>query len=452
MKGVFRFWGYGPETWNVCIGPEKRIAMEEGQGAILTAFGRIRFSEPVLDLLNEFRDELGHDIPAYIRYRPGSTPKGKVVAILEPEGLPLVSIDNSGCWWFHFDISETIEFVQQEKYYTSKPPIYLRLGISPENMPAVLRKSGMLIFNLSRLILKRAGYGAVFPNLAKDFSVDVWRFLVRALVGDTPAIPLWPDGKRYAVVLNHDVDSEWGILNEQGIPAFRAIEEALGYRSAWMVVTRLHEKGRRCFHDLVAAGHEIGCHGTVHDHQISYLPIEKARQRLVQAQPFFEEFDCVGFRSPGYRRSETLYQALDGILSYDMSKHDCFENATSPMPSREGCGTCFPFRISGADVIEIPTTVTEDFVLEMEGVAAPEAAERQLEIVAQIRRRHGVANVHTHPEPKMSARTPWRECYKTLLEGIANDSEAWAVLPREISAWWREREEKIEDLWKMESR
>ena len=51
-----------------------------------------------------------------------------------------------------------------------------------------------------------------------------------------------------------------------------------------------------------------------------------------------------------------------------MSMHHCSENANSPVPSPfEGCSTFLPIRIAGTDELEIPTTVAEDFDLELAG-------------------------------------------------------------------------------------
>ena len=97
------------------------------------------------------------------------------------------------------------------------------------------------------------------------------------------------------------------------------------------------------------------------------MDAEAVRRRLRSVQGFLEEFACIGFRSPSYHHSASLYAGLDGILDYDLSMHDCIENPNSPVARREGCSTCFPFRIVDTRVLEIPTTMPEDFVLEMNG-------------------------------------------------------------------------------------
>lgn len=451
MKGVFRFWGYGRDAWEGLAGT-RLVGAEAGAAPLETAFGRLRFAGAGRDLLGGFAADLDDAPYAYVRHRPGPAPSGAVLAWLDGDAgeLPLLSLED-GRFRFHFDVDESIDFVQQERYFVTRPPVYVRLGIAPENLPAGVRWLVLKAFTGSRRVLRAVRPSAPFPKTYKDFSVDVWRFAVRAMVETAPmpppGKPLWPHGKDYAVVLNHDVDSRWGIEAAAGIAAFRAVEEGLGLRSAWMVVADLYGVGRACFEELRAAGHEIGCHGARHDHATAYLPVERIRERLAEARPFLDAFACTGFRAPSYHRTEALYEALEGLVGYDMSMHDCFENANSPVPSFEGCATCFPFRVAGTRILEIPTTVAEDFVLELAGQSASQARQTQGAIVAAIRRRQGVANILTHPEPQLSARRPWLDCYAGLLEDLAGDQSAWFALPGEVAAWWNRRQAEIDARW-----
>ena len=230
--------------------------------------------------------------------------------------------------------------------------------------------------------------------------------------------------------------------------AFRDAEEQLGFTSAWLAVANLQDAGRECFHDLIRSGHEIGCHGAVHDHSIAYVHAEEVRKRLNSVRGFLEEFECRGFRSPSYHHSASLYAGLDGILDYDLSMHDCIENPNSPVSRREGCSTCFPFRIVDTSVLEIPTTVPEDFVLEMDGFTPEDALRCQIQTVRAIGKRQGVANILTHPEPQLSSRLEWFQCYEALLKEVAGEKDAWVATPGEISDWWDTREKDILRMWR----
>lgn len=454
MKEIFRFWGYPPKVWHELVGPQGLIQIE-GRAPLETKFGQLRFTQEGLDLLGDFRKEVGEGIPAYIRLLDQGETKGKAVVRLEvehsSESVPLVTVDSSGRYHFYLDLDETISFVQQEKYVKHNSPFYVKWGLSPDRFPPLLRKAALFSFSLTRSLFAKASRPA-FPILPKDLSVDLWYFFVQALIGRYSRIkeeplPLWPNGKRYAVILNHDVDTEWGFKNDQGIQAFREIEEKKGFRSAWMVVGNLAAMGRSCLRDLLASGHEIGFHGPDHGHALAYLPEEEIRERLSRASSFLKDFNCLGFRSPSYHRTATLYRALEPLIRYDMSMHDTFENVNSPAPSLEGCSTCFPFRIEGTEILEIPTTVTEDFVLEMKGRSPAHCLECQLGLIEKIKQRQGVVNLLTHPEPRLSAQSEWIQNYDNLLSKVAKEPFAWVALPRDLYHWWDQRERQIKQQW-----
>ena len=133
-----------------------------------------------------------------------------------------------------------------------------------------------------------------------------------------------------------------------------------------------------------------------------------------------------------------------------MSCHDVFKNVLSPLPSLQGSGTCFPFDLEGSNLLEIPTTVTEDYVLELKGTSPEQTLEQQRKILEGIKKKGGVANVLTHPEPQLSSRKPWLENYDALLTRVKSDPTAWTPLPRELQAAWRRRQELIRSQWAQE--
>jgi peptidoglycan/xylan/chitin deacetylase (PgdA/CDA1 family) len=419
--------------------------------------GRIHFSAEGRALLSQFDDELGAGLVGYACYRPDAILPGRVVVALEVPGsidaIPLVSMDDSGRYFFSLDADATCSFVRQEQYRRTRVPFYVKLGLSPDEFPRVIRKAALAGFKLSRTFLKSLATPRLdFPELYKDLSVDIWLFFIHRIVeqaigADATTTPLWPHNKRYAITLNHDIDTDWGIRNSLGVEAFRGPEEELGFTSAWLAVGNLQDAGRECFNDLRRSGHEIGCHGTVHDHSIAYMDAEEVRKRLDSVQRFLEEFECRGFRSPSYHHSASLYAGLDGVLDYDLSMHDCIENPNSPVARREGCSTCFPFRIVNTRVLEIPTTVPEDFVMEMNGYSPSEVLSFQIETVRAIGKRQGVASILTHPEPRLSSRAAWIDCYRELLKEVAGETDAWVALPGEISDWWNKREQEIVRMW-----
>jgi len=459
MREIFRFWGFGREAWEELVGPGK-IIQPLPPGPLETKFGRILFAEEALDLIGDFRDKAVDGITAYVRLSPNPPKGGRVIARLETadrsSSIPLITLDSEGNFHFHFDVDETIEFIQQEKYLKRRSPFYFKLGLSPDTFPAAARRIVLSSFRFSRTCLQNFLSRPPFPAPFKDLSVDLWRFLLREIIRRAAGsrfqpFPLWPEGKRYAVVLTHDVDSEWGFKNPTGIEAFREAEESKGLRSAWLIVSRHESVGRPTLLELLDSGHEIGFHSTYHDHRIAYLCEVEIERQLALAGRFLAEFNCVGFRSPGFHRSESLFRLLDPIIQYDMTLHDSYEDLTSPTPLFEGCSTCFPYRIQETNILEIPTTLTEDITLEMRGISPSGAFECQRNLLAEIRKRQGVANLLTHPEPHLSARPEWFHSYDLLLREIAQDRSAWVALPRELCRWWNDREREIDRAWRKQN-
>jgi len=440
MREVFRFWGFGPDELEKYVGPEGLIQQKTNVGSLNSHFGLLKFSGIASDYLkNVMKDQ--DPIYGYILCKDYEIYSCTPIVTLDPldgsKEIVLISLDETGNFQFWFNLDETIEYQQQEEYFETRAPLYVKLGFSPEDFPTFIRKLALTGFRLIRILLKFFEHrNKKIPDQFKYHSVDIFRFLIREILhiaGASEPVPLWPEGKSYAVVLNHDIDTAWGIDHPNGIQAFRESEEKYGFRSAWMVVTQLHEVGRKCFNSLIDNNHEIGCHSTVHDHNIAYFPVKKIKQRLQSAENFLTEFNCVGFRSPSYHRSQNLFQGLDGLFKYDMSMHDTYEDVNSPIPSRQGCHTCFPFRLNNSDVLELPTTITEDYQLEMAGYSGQQASEIQISEIKKIAQRHGLANILTHPEKQLSAREEWHNCYDQVLKFLVTDTEAWVALPMEVA-------------------
>ncbi len=449
LEEVFRFWGYGRQIHEDLVGSGRPIRIPE-QRAPAPVFGRIELCDTLIDrfgplapfcregwwswaLLDEDVELMGEPL-AWLHMSNGVT-----------HTLIARATDCDYC--FAFDLDRTIRFIQNEQYFTHSTPLYVKLGVNPDQLPSWARLFGFRLMHTIRRT-RRAPVPS-FPTNPADPSVDGWRYLIRSIVEDhstAAAVPLWPDGKKYAVTLSHDIDTDYCFRVPDMLTQVREIDERAGIRAAWMVVAKVAGVGKPVLDDLHAAGHEIGFHGTDHDHKLAFLPPAEMGLRIARVSELMERYDTMGFRSPSYLRTPALYQAIDGILQYDMSMHDVTEGICRSTSRNEGCSTCLPFFIAGTDVLEIPTTVREDWYYDLLGCSQPhEVLQNQLKNTELIKARGGVASVLTHPEP--TATSHWMSVYADLLACLASDDDAWTARPREINDHWRRRRALIDATW-----
>jgi len=153
----------------------------------------------------------------------------------------------------------------------------------------------------------------------------------------------WPGGKKFALVLTHDVDTQIGYKNSRQLAE---MEERLGFRSSFYFVAEDLKMSADLFNYLIAKGSEIGIHGIHHSN-----PFRSKRhfQKIVpKINRFLKEWNAVGFRSP------SMYHNLDWIhdlnIEYDASTFD-----TDPFePQPDGMGTIFPFWVPSPHQLNRP--------------------------------------------------------------------------------------------------
>jgi peptidoglycan/xylan/chitin deacetylase (PgdA/CDA1 family) len=177
---------------------------------------------------------------------------------------------------------------------------------------------------------------------------EQWRRLVNRVRAGRPLRPAaWQGGARCAVALSFDSDHETNELRDggqsigrlsqgqygarQGVPRILDILGRAGVKASFFVpaVTALlyPEEQRR----VIAAGHEIGIHGWIHERN-SELPAEAERELQMRAADTLEKI-CgvrpVGIRTPSWDFSpQTLAITKEMGLLYDsslMADVDCYE-------------------------------------------------------------------------------------------------------------------------------
>jgi len=278
-----------------------------------------------------------------------------------------------------------------------------------------------------RRLFTRVQAASSFPGWPIEDSLHDfygWLFAVIAGLADAPVpfLDLWPDGRSWALVLTHDVETAAGCRD---INLLRGPERVRGYRSSWNFAGARYQVGDATIGSLQGEGCEIGVHGLWHDGRD--LAAHLMDERLPAMWEHASRWNAVGFRSPATHREWDLMHRLG--FDYDSSYTD-----TDPYePQPGGCCTFLPYLNHGT--VELPITLPQDHTLFT--ILQHADAGLWLRKARHIRDRGGMVLVLTHPDYARDQRLAGG--YQTLLDAFAGDGTAWHALPREVAAWWRRR-------------
>ncbi len=328
-----------------------------------------------------------------------------------------------------FAVDAAIAALIGQRQYTERRPFTARMPVSYRRVPDVVRKIVRELMTHRRA----AALNDDYPVWPVEPSVEtirrVYLGLRKASEPDLTPAPFWPEGRRFAIALTHDVDSAKGLRVAREIAGE---ESARGHRSCWYLVGRDYRLDPVAVGDLRAAGGEFGLHGAHHDNRIAFLTAEQAARELDACRAEVEAHEMRGFRSPSMLRTPALYALLEDRFTFDSSMPD-----TGLLPSRNGCGTVFPFahgRIAILPITLPPDGQLRGCRLDPGGVLAAWIA--KAEWIAAV---GGVAVNLTHPERGFSAEKPMREIYRCFMDWVASRDDAWRATPGEIVEHWRAR-------------
>jgi len=143
----------------------------------------------------------------------------------------------------------------------------------------------------------------------------------------------WPAGKKFALVLSHDVDTCRGYEN---CLQLMQLEKKLGFKSSFNFVPERYGDSVDGRAEIVENGFEVGVHGLRHDGKLFYSP-EKFAESAVHINRYLAEWNAAGFSSPSMHHNLSWMHILN--IEYDISTFD-----TDPFePQPDGVGTIFPF-------------------------------------------------------------------------------------------------------------
>ena len=253
----------------------------------------------------------------------------------------------------------------------------------------------------------------------------------------------WPDGRRFALILTHDVDTSEGCAQAERLAR---LDEAHGFRSSFNFVPRRYTIPEGIRQRLSDRGFEIGVHGLRHDGRL-YSSRRVFLRRAAAINRYIADWNAAGFRSPSMHHNLAWIHDLN--IRYDSSTFD-----TDPFEVQsDGVGTIFPFWVpplnGGTGYVELPYTMPQDSTLFVF------LRERNIDIwkrkLKWIAEHGGMALVNTHPDymafngaaPGIGRYPAW--LYSDLLEHVKSeyDGQYWHVLPREAAAFIAAREEDL---------
>jgi hypothetical protein len=247
----------------------------------------------------------------------------------------------------------------------------------------------------------------------------------------------WPDNKKFALVLTHDVDTKKG---HDRCYNLMELEEKLGFCSSFNFVPERYSVSKGLRNDLIDKGFEVGVHGLKHDGKL-FSNKEVFQKRAIKINQYLKDYNAVGFRSPAMHNNLEWLHELN--LEYDASTFD-----TDPFePQSDGVGTIFPFWVQGASnqrgYVELPYSLPQDFTLFI--IMEEKTTKIWKEKLAWIVEKGGMALFNTHPDymnfsgRKSTVEEYPAEYYAEFLEYIKRryEGQYWHVLPMEISSFFK---------------
>ena len=247
----------------------------------------------------------------------------------------------------------------------------------------------------------------------------------------------WPDGKQFALVLTHDVESAGGLAK---CLRLMELERRLGFRSSFNLIPEGDYAVPPEMRQILSEnGFEVGVHDLRHDGKL-YWHKNNFMQSARRINRYLENWNASGFRAAFMLHDRERLHHLN--IEYDASTFD-----TDPFePQPDGVNTIFPFWISdgnGGGYVELPYTLPQDSTLFLVlDEKSPEIWKTKLDWLVE---RGGMALLNVHPD-YIGFRKELEACeypaawYEDFLLHIREryGGKFWNPLPREIAHWFKE--------------
>lgn len=249
----------------------------------------------------------------------------------------------------------------------------------------------------------------------------------------------WPDGKRFALALSHDVESKRGYRRTLDLAKW---EQGMGFRSIFNFVPEAYGTiSQKIIRKLKDEGFGVGVHGLKHDGKL-FLSKKVFDDRAPRINHYLERWGADGFSSPSMHHNLKWLKAFDIEYSISTFDTDLFE------PQPDASGTIFPIWVptenERSGIVELPLTMPQDFTL---FVILRETTntiwKRKLDWIAA---KGGMAILNTHPDyMRFNAKDRGDQrypiaLYSELLDYIRQTykGQYFHAQPKELAAHFRE--------------
>jgi len=263
---------------------------------------------------------------------------------------------------------------------------------------------------------------------------DVWPMDARSAVAP-PRWPGWPDGKKFAFVLTHDVEGQKGY---DRVPNLMELTQKYGFRASFnFVPVGEYQVTPAMLEMLDHNGFEAGVHGLTHDGKLYNSP-KKFAAIAARIRDVMHRWGAVGFRSP-------LMQHRLGWMHELGSEYDSSTFDVDPFePEPDGMRTLFPFWVQSPGhqgFVELPYTLVQDFNLfKVLGEQTIDIWKKKLDWIVQ---QGGMALINTHPDYMCMEGSPGRDeypvaRYEEFLRYVRDNyrDQCWHALPREVARYY----------------
>lgn len=244
----------------------------------------------------------------------------------------------------------------------------------------------------------------------------------------------WPNGKKFAFVMTHDVESFQGLSRCQKLAD---LDKAMGVRASFNFVPEGEYRVPDALRvSLEQDGFEVGVHDFRHDGSL-YRSATHFREQAGRINQYLTKWGAWGFRSGFMFHNLDWLQNLD--ILYDASTFD-----TDPFePQPDGAGTIFPFWVQSNGIkgyVELPYTLAQDFTLFV--LLKETTIDLWMKKLDWVAEHGGMALVITHPDymsfdGKPTDREYPVELYERLLKYVMTryQDTCWFALPREVAVF-----------------